>query len=254
MTAIDDRGDDVAVTFAGGGTETFEAVVVAEGVGSATREMVFPGENDPRWMDMLCAYFTIPRTDGDDRMWRWYNAPERRSVIIRPDNHGTARATLSIVQPPANEQNWSTEQQKTYLRERFAGAGWQTPRVLAGMDGTHDFYFDALRQVRMPRWSKGRVVLVGDAAWCVTPLDGVGATLAVVGAYERAMRPMVEQGQSVPKFVPKLANPRTRLGIAIAHRLLVVLTRPSLGKLAARLMSPARKEPDLSRYPRLETS
>ncbi|MEJ8629456.1 FAD-dependent monooxygenase [Sphingomonas sp. I4] len=39
-----------------------------------------------------------------------------------------------------------------------------------------------LRQVKMPRWARGRVALCGDAAWCVTPLGGVGATLAVTGA------------------------------------------------------------------------
>lgn len=270
VTAIDDRGGDVAVTFARGCTDTFDAVVVAEGVGSATRELVFLGENDPRWMDMLCAYFTIPRADGDDQLWRWYNAPERRSVTIRPDRQGTTRATLTMVQPPNGEQNWNAEQQKAYLHERFADAGWQTPRVLAGMDVTKDFYFDVLRQVRMPRWSKGRVVLVGDAAWCVTPLGGIGATLAITGAYvlagemalhddpatafaayERAMRPMVTQGQGIPKFVPRLAHPRTRLGIALVHGVLAILTRPILGKLATRFLMPSPKEPDLSRYLRL---
>ena len=267
VTAIDDRDNDVAVTFASGRTETFDALIVAEGVGSATRDLVFPGENDPRWMDMLCAYFTIPRIASDDRMWRWYNAPERRGVQIRPDSHGTTRATLTIIQPPNGEQNWTVDQQKAYLHERFVDAGWQASRVRAGMDVTKDFYFDVLRQVRMPRWSKGRVVLVGDAAWCVTPLGGIGTTLAVTGAYvlagemmlhddlsvafagyEQAMRPMVKQGQSIPKFVPKLANPRTRLGIVLAHRALALLTKPFVGKLAARFMVPSRKEPDLSRY------
>ncbi|MCJ2061605.1 FAD-dependent monooxygenase [Methylobacterium sp. J-088] len=273
ITAIDDRGGDVAVTFAGGRTETFDAVVVAEGVGSATRELVFPGENDPRWMGMLCAYFTIPRADGDGRMWRWYNAPERRSVTTRPDRKGTTRATLTIVQPPGGEHDWDAGRQKAYLHERFADAGWQTPRVLAAMDGTKDFYFDALRQVRMPCWSKGRVVLVGDAAWCVTPLGGIGATLAIAGAYvlagelalhddpaaafiayERAMRPMVTQGQAVPSFLPRLAHPRTRLGIALAHGVLAILTRPVLSRLAARLFTSNPKEPDLSRYPRIGTA
>ncbi|MGI4793953.1 MAG: FAD-dependent monooxygenase [Janthinobacterium lividum] len=267
VTAIDDRGNDVAVTFASGQTETFDALIVAEGVGSATRDLVFPGENDPRWMDMLCAYFTIPRIASDDRMWRWYNAPNRRGIHIRPDSHGTTRAMLTIIQPPNGEQNWTVDRQKAYLHERFVDAGWQASRILAGMDVTKDFYFDVLRQVRMPRWSKGRVVLVGDAAWCVTPLGGIGTTLAVTGAcvlagemmlhddlsmafagYEQAMRPMVKQGQSIPKFVPKLANPRTRLGIVLTHRALSFLTKPFVGKIAARFMVPNRKEPDLSRY------
>ena len=237
VTAVDDRDGGVDVTFANGAPETFDAVVVAEGVGSATRELVFPCENDPRWMDMICAYFTIPRADGDDRMWRWYNATGRRSVSLRPDRHGMARATLTMLQPSGGEQDWPAGRQKAFLRERFAGAGWQAPRVLAGMNAAEDFYFDTLRQVRMPRWSRGRVALLGDAAWCVTPLGGIGATLAVTGAYvlagelalhedpaaafaayEQAMRPMVTQGQAIPKFVPRLAHPRTRAGIAAPWR------------------------------------
>jgi 2-polyprenyl-6-methoxyphenol hydroxylase-like FAD-dependent oxidoreductase len=61
-------------------------------------------------------------------------------------------------------------------------AGWEAPRVLAATEDTDDFYFDVLRQVRMPRLSKGRIVLTGDAAWCATPIGGVGTTLAITGA------------------------------------------------------------------------
>jgi len=210
--------DGATVKFAGGITERYELVIVAEGVGSQTRELVFPGENAPRWMDLTTAYFTIPRQPEDDRLWRWYNAPGGRSVSLRPDRHGTARAMLSLQQPPRGEQDWSVERQKAGLRERFADAGWQSARVLAGMETTDDFYLDVLRQVRMPRWSKGHVVLTGDAAWCATPIAGYGTTLAVTGAYvlaqelirstevlaalaayEQAMRPMVEDAQAYPR-------------------------------------------------------
>ena len=134
---IDQDGEAATVTFASGRTERYDAVVIAEGVGSATRELVFPGENDPRWMDLVIAYFTIPRVADDDRLWRWYNATGGRSVSLRPDRNGTTRAMLSLRQPPGNEQGWYSDQQKAFLRERFAGAGWQTGRVLAapGHDG-----------------------------------------------------------------------------------------------------------------------
>jgi 2-polyprenyl-6-methoxyphenol hydroxylase-like FAD-dependent oxidoreductase len=164
IEAVEETGFGAKVTFASGTTETFDAVIVAEGVGSSTRELIFGGENDPRWMDMTIAYFTIPRTDDDDRMWRWFNAPGKRSVSLRPDQHGTTRAMLSLSKEAEGEQDWDVARQKAFLHERFADAGWETPRILAGMDSTDDFYFDVLRQVRMPRWSSGRVVLTGDAA------------------------------------------------------------------------------------------
>ncbi len=261
--------DDAAasVTFSSGRTERYDAVIVAEGVGSATRKLVFPRENAPRWMNLSIAYFTIPRTDDDDRLWRWYNAVGGRSISLRPDRHGTTRAMLSVQQPPGGEQDWDADRQKAWLRERFADAGWQSARVLDGMDATDDFYFDGLRQVRMPRWSNGRVVLTGDAAWCATPVAGIGTTLAITGAYvlaaemagtddlraafdayERSMRPMVEDGQGVPKIAPRLMNPHSRTGIRLLHNVLGVAGRPYVRKLASKLFSNDGREPDLSRY------
>ena len=119
----------------------------------------------------------------------------------------------------------------------------------------------------MPRWSKGRVALTGDAAWCATPLAGIGTTLAITGAfvlaqelsrtsdvadafarYERAMRPMVEEGQGVPKLAPKLANPKSRLGIRLLHGALRVASKPALRRAAGRLFSRPPKAPDLAVY------
>jgi 2-polyprenyl-6-methoxyphenol hydroxylase-like FAD-dependent oxidoreductase len=265
---IEQDEDGATVAFASGRVERYDAVIVAEGVGATTRELVFPQENDPRWMDLTLAYFTIPRVDGDDRMWRWYNATGGRSVSLRPDQQGTTRATLSIQQPPGGEQDWEADRQKAFLRERFMDAGWQASRVLAAMETTDDFYFDVLRQVRMKRWSAGRVVLTGDAAWCVTPLAGIGTTLAITGAhvlagemqrtddavrafaaYEQAMRPMVRQAQGVPKIGPRMMHPQSRLGIRLLHGALAVASKPGLRDLAGRLFAREPKAPDLSRYP-----
>jgi 2-polyprenyl-6-methoxyphenol hydroxylase-like FAD-dependent oxidoreductase len=268
IEAIDDGSDGAHVTFASRSIETFDAVIVAEGVGSSTRELAFKGENDPRWMDMTIAYFTIPKAAKDDRLWRWFNAPDMRSVSLRPDRHGTTRAMLAISKEPDGEQDWDVEQQKAFLHERFADAGWETSRILAAMDDSEDFYFDVLRQVRLPRWSSRHVVLTGDAAWCATPLAGIGTTLAVTGAYvlaqelianpdietafqayEKLMRPMVEDGQGIPKFAPRLMHPKSQLGIRLLHGMLSVASSDIVRNLSARLFSGPGKEVDLSRYP-----
>jgi 2-polyprenyl-6-methoxyphenol hydroxylase-like FAD-dependent oxidoreductase len=91
---------------------------------------------------------------------------------------------------------------------------WEVPWLLDRMDEANDFYFDSATQVWMDSWSRGRVVLLGDAAWCSAPSSGQGTSLAVVGAYilagelaiasqhetafaefERRMRPWVELTQ-----------------------------------------------------------
>lgn len=244
----------VAVTFKSGVRETFYAVIVAEGVGSPTRDLVFPGENNPRWMDMTIAYFTIPRIPDDDRMWRWFHTTRGRSISLRPDQHGTTRAMLSVQKPPGKEADWTVDQQKAWLRQQFADVGWQASRVIREMETTEDFYFDVLRQVRLTRWSNNRVALVGDAAWCVTTLGGVGATLAVVGAYilagemasntdpvsayaeyEKKLRAFVEKAQGIPKIVPRLANPHSRFGLAVLNGAVRLASTRGVSQLLGKL-------------------
>jgi 2-polyprenyl-6-methoxyphenol hydroxylase-like FAD-dependent oxidoreductase len=101
------------------------------------------------------------------------------------------------------------------IHERFDGLGWKVPAMLAGANGDDDFYFDRINQIRMPSWSSGRVALVGDAGYCVSPLAGFGGSMAIIGAgrlaaalerhpydhdaafrhYEDGLRPFVEDVQ-----------------------------------------------------------
>ena len=256
IAAIEHDGAEASVTFASGRIERFDIVIVAEGVGSSTREQQFPGENNPRYMDMTIAYFTIPKAPDDNGSWRLYNTVGSRTISLRPDMHGTTRASLSILKRPDDEQKWDVDRQKSWLHRQFGDAGYESRRILDGMDQTKDFYFDVLRQVRMPRWSRANIALTGDAAWCVTPMGGLGATLAVVGgyvlagelasrpdvpsafeAYERVMRPYVERTQNIPKGVARLANPRSRLGITLFHGILRVVTVPFVSKLLVKVFT-----------------
>ena len=73
------------------------------------------------------------------------------------------------------------------MRKRFGNSGWECPQILNALDVTSDLYFDRVSQIRMDTqtgsWSRGRVTLVGDAAFCVSLLAGQGSALAMVGAY-----------------------------------------------------------------------
>ena len=121
------------------------------------------------------------------------------------------------------------------MRSLFADAGWEADRVLAGMDEADDFYMQAVAQARIPQssdssWSKGRVALLGDAAFCPSPISGMGTTVAITAAYilageiakddktafknyEARMRPFVEKAQKLMPGTPWLANPETTWGI-----------------------------------------
>jgi 2-polyprenyl-6-methoxyphenol hydroxylase-like FAD-dependent oxidoreductase len=77
--------------------------------------------------------------------------------------------------------------QKALLRRRFGSSGWECPQILDALDTTGDLYFDRVSQIRMDAarggWTRGRVALVGDAAFCVSLLAGQGSALAMVAAY-----------------------------------------------------------------------
>ncbi len=84
-----------------------------------------------------------------------------------------------------NPDSGDTQAQKELLRKRFAASGWECARILEHLDDTTDFYFDRVSQIRIEaqQWSRGRVVLLGDAASCVSLLAGEGSSLAMTAAY-----------------------------------------------------------------------
>lgn len=264
---LEDQGEAVRVRFHSGREESFDLVLVAEGVGSKTRELLFPGENHPRWMGITIGYFTVPRGDGDGMEARWYNAPGGRVIFLRPDPHGGTRAVLMIREELGKALDLSDAEAKARLAGQFADAGWEAERVVAGLKHADDLYFEVLRQVKLDRWSKGRVALTGDAAWCATPISGVGTTLAVTGAYvlagelanhdrhedafqayDRLMRPFVGEGQGTPDSVKTMNYPRTRFGIAMQHAALNVLSKPVIRNVFIKLGMRESDDIDLPHY------
>jgi 2-polyprenyl-6-methoxyphenol hydroxylase-like FAD-dependent oxidoreductase len=267
IEAVEDDGDQVNVRFTKGGSEIFDLVIAAEGIGSHTRELVFAGEAKRRNLDLYTAYFTIPRGPTDGKLMRWFNAPGGRCVCLRPDNLGTTRALLSFQEPPRGYEKLPPDEQKAILKQKFADAGWEVPRVLAAIDETPDLYLESIGQVKMESWSKGRVVLVGDAGYCASPISGMGTSLALCGAYvlagelgrhadhadafaayENIMRPFVDQAQSVPKFAPRLASPHSRIGIAIGYAILRMASVPGIRTLLTPLLSPKADAIELPHY------
>lgn len=60
---------------------------------------------------------------------------------------------------------------------------WEVPEILDRMHQVDDVCFDRVSQIHLPRWSDGRVALIGDAAACASLLAGEGTGLAMIEAY-----------------------------------------------------------------------
>jgi 2-polyprenyl-6-methoxyphenol hydroxylase-like FAD-dependent oxidoreductase len=242
----------VKVSFQNGEERTFDLVICADGIRSRTRFLIFGDEPVVRFLNLYVSYFTIPKTPSDSRWARWYNATGSRVVFIRPDNVGTARASFSFLSEPKGYEQKSLAEQKEILKQKFADAGWEATRILGALDNDTEIYFDGISQVIAPNWSKGRCAMTGDAAFCPSPLSGMGASLSMVGAYilagelsrhsdykrafagyEKLLRPYVNEIQKLPPGVPHLAHPKSQIGISIFNTVINIISSKVVKKIAS---------------------
>ncbi|WP_328492977.1 FAD-dependent monooxygenase [Streptomyces sp. NBC_00414] len=178
-------GHGVDVTFRGGGRRTFDMVFGADGLHSRTREFLFgPEEQFHRYLGYCFAGFTMRNTFGLSHELTMWNTPGRAAALYAVGGDDEVHAFLNFAHPvPPFDAFRDPSAQRDLVAAVFADAGWEVPGMLAAMRDADDLFFDAVSQIRMPRWSSGRVALVGDAAYAPSFLTGQGSSLALVGAY-----------------------------------------------------------------------
>ncbi|MFG2322048.1 FAD-dependent monooxygenase [Streptomyces sp. NPDC048568] len=185
VDTLDQTGHGVDVTFRGGGSRTFDLVFGADGMHSRTREMLFgPEERFHRYLGYCFAVFTMRNTFGLSHETVMWNTPGRAAALYAVGDDDEVHAFLNFARPePPVDAFGSPDAQRDLLAEVFADAGWEVPGILAALHDADDVFFDAVGQIRMPRWSRGRIALLGDAAYAPSFLTGQGTSLALVGAY-----------------------------------------------------------------------
>jgi 2-polyprenyl-6-methoxyphenol hydroxylase-like FAD-dependent oxidoreductase len=245
ITALEQNSGGVLVTFEKADPRRFDLVVGADGLHSVVRRLAFGPESQfVRPLGLLNAWFTIPAEIDLDNWYLMHNAPGGRVVSVRPGRFpGEQKAALSFRSTETLNRGDATAQ-LGLLERNFADVGWAAPQLLQAARSAPDFYLDSMGKVQMDRWSRGRVVLLGDAGYCPTPLTGLGTSLALVGAYilagelagasddttavpddaavqsaferyETLMRPYVEEGQELPPGGVDGYAPMSALRIAV---------------------------------------
>jgi 2-polyprenyl-6-methoxyphenol hydroxylase-like FAD-dependent oxidoreductase len=185
ITGIEQDEPGVTVTFERTPSRRFALVIGADGLHSTVRRLAFGPDSDClRAFDLYNAWFTAPAGIDLDGWFLMHNAPGGLVASARPGRRDDEiKAGFGFRSRPLDHLRHDRAAQQELLASRFASAGWEVPRLLDAMRAASDFYFDAVGQVRLDEWSRGRVVLLGDAGYCPTPLSGLGTSLALVGAY-----------------------------------------------------------------------
>jgi 2-polyprenyl-6-methoxyphenol hydroxylase-like FAD-dependent oxidoreductase len=129
-----------------------------------------------------------------------YSHPGRTATVERPPTRMPARVFLAFVHPaPGTMNRHDTDEILRTFLEAFAEDRWRTMEIIDTLPRADDLYFDTVSQVRMGRWSSGRVALVGDAAYRPAFLSGQGTSIAIAGAYLLASE-LVQHDRPEPAF------------------------------------------------------
>jgi FAD binding domain len=118
-------------------------------------------------------------------------------ILTRPTKNGVSIMSNTL------------EAQKALLRDLYGRGGWECRKVLDELDATDELHFDSVSQIKMQNWSRGRVALVGDAAFCVSLLAGQGSALAMIAAYMLAGELSASQGRYQQAFASYEARLRS---------------------------------------------
>ncbi|GAA4906455.1 2-polyprenyl-6-methoxyphenol hydroxylase-like FAD-dependent oxidoreductase [Stackebrandtia albiflava] len=184
IAAITQTGSRTHVTFESGLRRDFDIVVGADGLHSHTRRIAFGPESDYiRSLHAHIGIFSIPNYLGLDRWQVMQHLGDTTAMVYTTRRPGGARAIIGFKDEDLEYDHRDVALQRRLLAAGFAGIGWEVPRLLELAAEAPDFYFDTMAQIHMPAWSTGRVGLVGDAAYCGSPLTGQGTSLALVGGY-----------------------------------------------------------------------
>ena len=202
-----ETADGITARFADGATATGDLLIGADGIRSAVRGMIDPAAPEPTHVPLLNFVGTASRSvaERDDAMYFVFGRRAFLGYWAQPD--GTTAWYANV---PDNERLTGAEAKRrpaeTWLgRLREAYAGDVPARDL--VEATSAVSFAALGSLEImpsvPRWHRGRMVLVGDAVHAPSPSSGQGASLAAESAVElaRCLRDLPDVAAALDAYV-----------------------------------------------------
>ncbi|HEY4265674.1 MAG TPA: FAD-binding domain [Micropepsaceae bacterium] len=253
IAGLQEQADGMRVRFKHGAERRFDLVMGADGLHSDVRRLAFG--SDDRFEKQLGYAVAAFEVQGyrpyDEEIYVMYGQPGL--MLGRFAMHDDRTLFLFVFTTGSDSLPATLEAQKAMLRQRYRGGKWECSRILSELDRTRELYIDAVSQIRMESWSRGRVALTGDAAFCVSLLAGQGSALAMISAYVLAGELASGDGGYAQAFVryqailqdyigtkqrgaERLAPvfaPRTQWGLNFRNLVIKTFAIPGLAKFVA---------------------
>lgn len=233
ISRMSETENGMQVTFNDATQQRFDLVIGCDGMHSGVRKLWFGAEKD--YTHFLNGYFSITIVDQlliTQKTVQMYNEPNK-GIMLNAYNHKTDIIYCFNADDEIPYDYRNEAQQRKIIYDQFEGLGWRNEELLEIVKSAEGFYFDKFCQVKMPSWTKGRVALIGDAAYCPSPAAGKGGSLAIIGAtaladallrhngdhelvfadYNSTLRPYVEQVQAQAEINVREIIPRTKEAI-----------------------------------------
>jgi 2-polyprenyl-6-methoxyphenol hydroxylase-like FAD-dependent oxidoreductase len=259
---VETYSEGVRLTLRNGAPQDFDLLVGADGLHSNVRQLVFgPDEEFEHYLGCkVAACMADGYRPRDDLVYVTYGSPGRQ--LGRFALRGDRTMLLFIFRAGHDSAGVAPKDQ---LRNEFSAVGWESRDFLSALDDVDDLYFDVVSQFCMDDWSRDRVMLIGDAAGCISLLGGEGTGLAITEAYVLAgelaragadyrrafeayqllMRPLIKSKQAGAKRYISFFTARTRFGLWFRN---VAMRMANVGPLATLFAGAARDDFPLPDY------
>lgn len=232
VLTLHDDGEGVDVTFERTAPRRFDLVVGADGLHSRVRRLTFGPESQfLTHLGLYIATTTLEQATTARHTVLMHNAPGR-AIAIHPAGGREMAAFIFRHPPRPTIRDQDTHQDKQLVLDAYTGMEWRVPELLDRVRDSEDLYFDSVSRVRLDSWARGRTVLVGDAASCVSLL-GEGSSMAIAGAATLAHELGAQPGGPATALNRYEYSHRKRLrrhqrGLALVSHLLVPATRAGI--------------------------
>ncbi|MGF1429917.1 FAD-dependent oxidoreductase [Kitasatospora sp. LaBMicrA B282] len=252
LTGVEEDATGVTAHFADGSSARADVLIGADGIRSTVRELIDPAAPGPQYAGLISFGARVPDCGLPSTAGKMNMSFGKRGFFgYQVFDDGSALWFVNLPQPTpmtaAEVRATPSTEWLPRLRAAFDADRTPAARLIGASDPAALMIVGPMENMpRVPVWSRGRLVLTGDAAHAPSSSSGQGASLAIesaiqlarclrdlpheeaFAAYEAERRPRVERviRETTRKNGAKAAGPVGRVVNAWALRVFSRLVKP----------------------------